>query len=487
MTIVKSLDELLGHWLSDSDLADTAISGLSIDSRRVVKGDLFFAYPGGTSDGRDYIDDAVDRGACLVVYEADGCATPPKASVPVVPLHALREKVGVIAERFFDNPGKDLFIVGITGTNGKTSCAHLLAQAFSNLGINSGLIGTLGWGFVGDLHRNPLTTPDPVSLHHMLQQLRIQGATHVCMEVSSHALAQGRVSGVCFDAALFTNLSHDHLDYHDNLQDYADAKAQLFDSTTLRFAVINGDDEFGRNLVGRVRAPTWTFGLDRGEVRASEIKTGVAGLNLVLQSPAGSIDTHAQLIGRLNVHNVLAVAAVLLADGSSTVKVAQAIDRLHPVPGRMELFQKGRSFEPSVVVDYAHTPDALERALTSVREHCLGRVWCVFGCGGDRDRAKRPIMGAIAERLADEVVVTDDNPRHETARSITDQIVAGMTRAPRVINDRVRAIEWAIERADTDDWVLVAGKGHETTQQVGDSFLEMDDRSIVSECLGVAA
>ena len=487
MTAVKPLGELLGQWLSDSNLADVEITGLSIDSRRVAKGDLFFAYPGVTCDGRDYVDDAVSRGACLVLYEAEGCAIPPKASVPVVPLPALRKKVGIIAERFFDKPGKELFIVGITGTNGKTSCAHLLAQAFSSLGVKSGLVGTLGWGFVDELHKNPLTTPDPVSLHHMLRTLQARGATHVCMEVSSHALAQGRVSGVCFDAALFTNLSHDHLDYHDNLEDYANAKAQLFESTTLRFAVINGDDEFGQDLIGRVKAPTWTFGLDHGDVTTSKIKAGVAGLNLALESPAGAIDVRARLIGRLNIHNVLAVAAVLLADGSSSATVAQAIDCLDPVPGRMELFQKGKSYEPSVVVDYAHTPDALERALTSVREHCLGRVWCVFGCGGDRDRVKRPLMGAIAERLADEVVVTDDNPRHEVARSITDQIVAGMTQIPHVINDRVRAIEWAIEHAAKDDWVLVAGKGHETTQQVGDSFLEMDDRSIVSECLGVAA
>ena len=487
MTTIKPLGELLGQWLTDSNLADSAVSGLSIDSRQTTKGDLFFAYPGATCDGRDYIDDAVEQGACIVVYESEGCVTPPRVQVPVVPVHALREKVGVIAERFFDNPGKELFIVGITGTNGKTSCAHLLAQAFSSLGVNSGLIGTLGWGFVGDLYKNPLTTPDPVSLHRMLQQLRTQGATHVCMEVSSHALTQGRVSGVCFDAALFTNLSHDHLDYHDNFQDYANAKAQLFESATLRFAVINGDDEFGRSLVRRVRAPTWTFGLDHGDVRTSGVKTGVAGLNLELQSPVGAIDAHARLIGRLNIHNVLAVATVLLAQGNSAATIAQAIDRLQPVPGRMELFQKGKSFEPSVVVDYAHTPDALERALTSVREHCLERVWCVFGCGGDRDRTKRPIMGAIAERLADEVVVTDDNPRHEMARSITDEIVVGMTRTPHVINDRVHAIEWAIEHAKKDDWVLVAGKGHETTQQVGDSFFEMDDRSIVSGCLGVAA
>ena len=307
------------------------------------------------------------------------------------------------------------------------------------------------------------------------------------MEVSSHALAQDRVAGVCFDAALFTNLSHDHLDYHDNFQDYADTKALLFESAALRFAVINRDDEFGQHLVEQVKAPTWTFGLDRGDVRASKVEAGVSGLDLVLESPKGAIDAQAGLIGRLNIHNVLAVAAVLLADGSTSSMVAQAISGLSPVPGRMELFQKGKSTEPSVVVDYAHTPDALERALMSVREHCEGRVWCVFGCGGDRDRTKRPLMGAIAERLADVIVVTDDNPRHELAKSITDQIVAGMAQTPRVINDRAQAIEWAIEHAAPGDWVLIAGKGHETTQQVGDKFVDLDDRSIVSECLGVAA
>ncbi len=484
---LKSLQQLLGDWLSDATLAEVAVSGLAIDSRKVEKGDLFFAYPGTVGDGREYVDEAIARGAAAIVYEKDNSNMPPGLCIAAVPVAQLRPKVSVVAARFFDHPGQDLFIVGITGTNGKTSCAHLLAQAFSRLGVRSGLIGTLGWGFLDDLQKDSLTTPDPISLQRTLRALKRRGATHVCMEVSSHALAQGRVSGVYFDAALFTNLSHDHLDYHESFRDYANAKAQLFKTSSLRFAVINQDDEYGQRLAQSVKAKTWTFGLERGDVTTAKVEVGLAGLNVALNSPLGIIAARARLVGRLNVHNILAVATVLLADGKSSTMVATAIDSLHPVPGRMELFQQGQPREPSVVVDYAHTPDALERALSSVREHSGGKVWCVFGCGGDRDHAKRPLMGAIAERLADVVIVTDDNPRHEVPQEITDQIVAGMVGTARVINDRVQAIQWAIEHAAADDWVLVAGKGHETTQQVGDEFLSMDDRSIVSECLGVAA
>lgn len=483
----KTLGLLLGDWLVDPALTDVQVSGLAIDSRKVCQGDLFFAYPGTVADGRDYIDNAIARGASVVVYEEQNGGRPSGEDVFFVPLSLLQEKVSIIAARFFDNPAQDLFVVGITGTNGKTSCAHLLAQAFSSIGVRSGLIGTLGWGFANDLQKDSLTTPDPVSVQRRLKELKGQGASHVCMEVSSHALTQGRVTGVCFDAAIFTNLSHDHLDYHDSFQEYADSKAQLFETSTLRFAVINRDDDFGRRLVNRVKASTWTFGLESGDVRAAKIDVGVTGLTVSLRSPMGTIDACAKLIGRLNIHNILAVAAALLADGMSSSTVAKAIGSLSPVPGRMELFQQAGKGEPSVVVDYAHTPDALERALSSIREHSSGKVWCVFGCGGDRDRAKRPLMGAIAERLADEVIVTDDNPRGEEPKDITDQIAAGMSRAPRVINDRVRAIRWAIEQATADDWVLVAGKGHETTQQVGDELLEMDDRSIVSDCLSAAA
>lgn len=487
MNTAKPLGDLLGRWLEDPAHASVEIRGMSIDSRLVGPGDMFFAYAGDRFDGRDYIDNAIARGAAAVVCEADPVSVVSDPKIPIVRLRDLRQKVGVIAARFFGNPGRYLFIVGITGTNGKTSCAHLLAQAFTGLGASGAVIGTLGWGFVNSLQKTTLTTPDPVSLQGILRKLLDQGATHVCMEVSSHALSQGRVSGVPFDAALFTNLTHDHLDYHDGFKEYADAKAKLFDATTLRFAVINRDDEFGRSLVSRAKVPAWTYGLDEGDVHAIHVAAGINGLNLVLQTRAGPTEASASLIGRINVHNILAVAAVVLADGGTPSTVAAAINCLGPVPGRMELFQRNAGSAPSVVVDYAHTPDALERALFSVREHCGAALWCVFGCGGDRDRAKRPLMGAIAERGADVVIVTDDNPRHEKPTEITDEIAAGMSCAPHIINDRVRAIQWVIERAQADDWVLIAGKGHETTQQVGDTHTAMDDRAIVADCLEAAA
>ena len=486
MNSARFLGELLGSWLPDPEYAAVEVRHLAFDSRQVTDSTLFFAYPGIEGDGRQFIEQAVAAGASAVVCEKGWDLEGLDTTIPVIPLHDVRAKIGVVADRFFDCPSEGLFIVGITGTNGKTSCAHMLVQSFAALGVNSGLIGTLGWGFADELQVNPLTTPDPISLHHMLKQLKDKGATHVCMEVSSHALAQGRVSGVSFDAALFTNLTHDHLDYHVGFEEYAGAKARLFDCETLRFAVINKDDEFGRKLVDSTAAPVWTYGLEQGDVRTRRIETGIDGLKLTFATRAGQIDARPKLIGRINTHNLLAVVAVLLADGTTSSMVAAAINRLHPVPGRMELFQRGRT-APSVVVDYAHTPDALERALLSVREHCSGRLWCVFGCGGDRDRTKRPLMGTIAERLADVVIVTDDNPRHEQPQSITDEIVTGMARNPRVMNDRTAAIQSAISHADTDDWILIAGKGHETTQQVGDEFLLMDDRSTVSRCLGVTA
>jgi len=478
---------LVGDMLPGSQLPAIAVEGLSVDSRLVKAGDLFFAYPGTSADGRDHIDEALANGASIVLYESEYTEISYSDRGPLIPVSGVREKVGVIAERFYGNPCRDLFVTGVTGTNGKTSCAHLLAQSLESEGIRTGLIGTLGCGFVNDLEKSALTTPDPVTLHRMLRDLRDRGATHVCMEVSSHALAQGRVSGISFDAALFTNLTHDHLDYHDGLEDYGAAKEILFRFPSLRFAVINADDDFGRELAGRMTIPVRLYGVSSGDVTAETVTAEVSGLRLEIRTGQGKIRAHARLVGRINVHNVLAVAALLLAKGGTTSSVAQAIDALLPVPGRMELFPGARSGLPSVVVDYAHTPDALERALLSVREHCEGRVWCVFGCGGDRDRAKRPLMGAIAERLSDEVIVTDDNPRHEVPQAITDEIVMGMDSKPTVINDRVKAIRWAIESAGEADWVLIAGKGHEDTQQVGDQFLPIDDRTIVSRCLGVAA
>lgn len=487
MTKSMKLDQLIDDLLPDVALPCIEIHGLSVDSRLVKEGDLFFAYPGSGADGRDHIDEALSKGASAVLFESEASDICDLDHGVLIPVDGLREKVGVVADRFYGYPSRELFVVGVTGTNGKTSCTHLLAQSLEAEGVHTALIGTLGCGFLDDLQKSPLTTPDPVTLHRVLRDLLDRGASHVCMEVSSHALVQGRVSGVAFDAALFTNLTHDHLDYHDGLEDYAAAKEILFRFPSLSFAVINSDDVFGRELTGRVSVPVQGYGISNGDVTAESVIADVSGLRLVIRSSQGRFHAHARLVGRINVHNVLAVAALLLAKGGTISSVAQAINELIPVPGRMELFPGTQTGLPSVVVDYAHTPDALERALSSVREHCDGRVWCVFGCGGDRDRAKRPLMGSIAERLADEIIVTDDNPRHEIPDAITDAIVTGMNSSPTVINDRVEAIRRAIGSAGDGDWILIAGKGHENTQQIGDEFFPMDDRSIVSNCLEVAA
>ncbi len=464
-----------------------AVTGLGVDSRLIAAGDVFFACPGHTTDGRRFIADAVERGAAAVVYDPEGFVPDSHAACPLVAMPGLDRQLGVIAERYYDHPSRELFVVGITGTNGKTSCAHLLAQAFEYLGARCGFVGTLGTGFVDELRGSRHTTPDPISLHRELRRLREQDARYVCMEVSSHAMVQGRVVGVSFDAAVFTNLSHDHLDYHRDLDDYADAKAQLFEMPGLRFAVLNNDDPYSTRLKARTRAArTWTYGLHEADVVARRIVADVEGLSLVIATGSGEIDARTNLIGHVNVPNILAVAAVLLAEGRSRSDIGGAMARLRGVPGRMELF-RGAPPLAHVVVDYAHTPDALERALRSVREHCRGKLTCVFGCGGNRDRAKRPLMGGIAERLADRVVLTDDNPRFEEPAAIIDEILSGMAQRPAVIQDRVRAIEWAIQQSGERDWIVVAGKGHETTQQVGDRYLPMDDRRLVHELMGKAA
>ncbi len=480
------LGELLRDLAAIAPTADIMITGITLDSREVRAGDMFFAYPGNHRDGRDYVQQAVDQGAAAVIYEADG-AIAPQTSVACYPVFRLQQKIGVIASRFYGNPSRELMVTGVTGTNGKTTCTHLLTQALESLGGRCGLIGTLGIGFIDDITPGLQTTPDPVRLHRELRRFRDNGASHVCMEVSSHALDQGRVAGVAFDAAVFTNLSHDHLDYHEDMAAYGGSKALLFDCASLQIAVLNHDDPFSYTLRRRTSAQnSWTFGLEAGDVCAESVTPDDAGLTVVMRASEQVFTVRSSLIGRINAANLLAVTAVLLASGCDTDHVVAVMERLRPVPGRMELFRSVNE-TPTVVVDYAHTPDALSHALRSIREYCAQRLWCVFGCGGDRDRAKRPMMGKMAETLADVVVLTDDNPRLERPQAIVAEIIAGMEAAPKVIHDRSQAIRWAIHNAESRDWVLVAGKGHELVQQVGDRKLPLSDRDIVRQTLGMAA
>ncbi len=481
------LHDLLAGFANVAPAHDCKITELALDSRRVRAGTLFFAVPGESGDGRNFIADAIARGAAAVVYEPEGYAPPPDITVPTFSVVNLKRRIGAIAERFYGAPSRQLFVVGVTGTNGKTTCTQLLSRALAGVGRRCAVIGTLGNGFPDALQAGTHTTPDAVRVHALMAEFRAAGASHVSMEVSSHALDQGRVDGIAFDGVVFTNLTRDHLDYHGDMEDYGRAKARLFDWPDLRFAVINVDDPFGRALRERVagRVKVWSFGLRAGEVRATDIRPLPDGFDLRIETPLGAATIRTALLGRFNVENLLAVLATLLA---CDVPLNDALVQLRaatPVPGRLERFRGANT--ATVVVDYAHTPDALEQALLALREHAPGRLWCVFGCGGDRDRGKRPLMGAIAERLADTVVLTDDNPRHELPEQIIADIIAGMQAQPRVVRDRAQAIRTVVGEARAGEIVLLAGKGHEDYQQIGDTRVPFSDRDIVRDLLKVAA
>lgn len=480
-----SLRELLHGIVEIAADDDCAVNGLSMDSQHVHAGDLFIAVPGTQADGRNYISDAVERGAAAVLREVGGDYG---SLVPMFSCQDLRMQVGVIADRFFGSPSSKLYVIGVTGTNGKTTCAHLLAQVLNYTQKPCALIGTVGAGFPSALEAMTLTTPDAIVVHGLLARFLDEGATHVCLEVSSHALEQGRSVGVAFDLAIFTNFSRDHLDYHGSMNSYAEAKGRLFEVESLKNAAINQDDPFGRTLLQRVRGKldVVSFGVDGGDVCAHEIRPLRDGLELHVTTPLGEITVHCPLFGRFNAVNVLAVLAGLLSCGISLDQAREGLSRIKPVAGRVERFGGGNG-KPLAVVDYAHTPDALEQVLGALREHTQGRLYCVFGCGGDRDRGKRPQMGRVAERLADKVVLTDDNPRTESGDEIIAEIAAGMTAKPQIVRDRASAIRVAIASASASDIVLIAGKGHEEYQQVGSRRLPYSDRETVQTILGEAA
>jgi len=482
------LRELLEGMARVPGVANREVRGLQTDSRRVQPGDLFLAAPGMVADGRDFIGDAVASGACAVVYETDDGYALRGAPVPAFGISGLRRKIGLIADRFYGSPSRRLVVVGVTGTNGKTTCTQLLAQALDQPPKRCAVIGTLGSGFPGTLNASIHTTPDAVTVQRLMADFIAQDAAHVAMEVSSHALEQGRVNGVLFHVAVFTNLTRDHLDYHGDMTAYGLAKAKLFAHEGLKYAVINHDDDFGRRLLAGVGAPvtSLSYGVEGGDVRAREVRPRPEGLWMRIQTPYGETELRSPLIGHFNVYNLLAVFTTLLALGVELNDAAARLARAHAPSGRAERFGGAKGL-PLVVVDYAHTPDALEKILLALREHTRGKLWCVFGCGGDRDRGKRPVMGEIAERLADMVLLTDDNPRHESGDAIIAEIAGGMRASPRIIRDRRAAIKAAIQSAAAGDIVLIAGKGHEDYQQVGDERRPYSDREAVRQLMEGAA
>jgi len=436
---------------------------LSSDSRRCAPGIAFLAYPGETSDGRAHIGDAVARGAAAVLWEKKGFDWRAEWRVPNLPLEGLKQRASALAHEFYGRPSESLWVCGVTGTNGKTSCSQWIAALMDRTAV----IGTLGAGFPGALSAATNTTPDAVETQFLLKSFLEQGANAVSMEVSSHGLVQGRVSGLRFSCALFTNLSHDHLDYHGSMANYAAAKARLFEMPGLESAVLNLDDPLGvelaRRLAGRVR--TIGYSLSIRDVPVDEAI--VAGRQV---DPASL-----PVLGRFNVANALGVLGCLLARGIPVEEGARRLARLPPVPGRMQAVGQ----QPLVVVDYAHTPDALENVLEALRPVAAargGRLAVVFGAGGERDPSKRGPMGAIAARLADRVLVTSDNPRGEDPLAIIDQIRKGIPGAHEVEADRARAIERIISSAKKEDVVLIAGKGHEAVQEIAGRRIPFSDQ-----------
>ncbi|HLZ97517.1 MAG TPA: UDP-N-acetylmuramoyl-L-alanyl-D-glutamate--2,6-diaminopimelate ligase [Steroidobacteraceae bacterium] len=500
-------------WLLDGIVTlpaatDARVADLTLDSREARAGSLFFALGGLRSHGLKFAADAAARGASVVLWDPpaepheelarDARSLAAGGSVFVAPVAGLKALVGRIADRFFGWPSSHMRVVGITGTNGKTTCAYLLASCLGRLRSEAAYIGTIGWGRVGSLKVPTHTTPDAVSVHRQLSMLRADGVRDVAMEVSSHALDQGRVDGVRFHSVALTNLTRDHLDYHPSMEAYGAAKALLFASSGLQHIVINVGDGFGRTLAGTLggRAPLTAVWVGAGgsgwladrSLRADDIALDRHGLSMSVDGSFGSARVRTKLMGRFNAENAVVVLACLAGLNLPLGAACAALSECDAPPGRMEVIEPSSPAKPLAVIDYAHTPDALAKALQALREHCRGTLWCVFGCGGDRDPGKRPLMGAVADELADRIIVTDDNPRSENPRSITGGITAGITaHAVRVINDRSEAIAAALTEAAAGDVVLIAGKGHEDYQIYGGERRSFSDRTEALRHLGAAA
>ena len=466
------LRELIPEQARQAALEELTVNGLSTDSRTLQPGQCFLAYPGHAADGRRYIKQALDNGAAVVLAEAEGLDVADTKFVVAVP--QLKQKMGDIASRFYGNPSAALPLVAVTGTNGKTTVSQLLAQAVHLCGKKSGVIGTLGNGPLDQLEATQNTTPDIISINRLLHEMRTQGINVVAMEASSHGLAQGRLDGLNLHTGIITNLSRDHLDYHGTMEAYRDAKALLVSHAGLKHLILNADDDAIASMAQKASASTKVefFSLQAGStanIRATEIRFGLQGLELDVLANGVPGKIHSRLIGEFNAANLLAALAGLLTLGIDLDAACNALSQCRPVVGRMEILnQPDAVAEPVVVVDFAHTPDALEKVLTALRLHCQGKLWCVFGCGGDRDAGKRPLMGRVVADKADCRVVTSDNPRSERPLSIISEIVKGLPdqTAFEVIENRYDAVNYAVLNAEPGDVVLVAGKGHEDYQEI---------------------
>lgn len=489
---------LLGTLFPDIALAHAAtivVRNLCLDTRQLKTGDAFIALVGNKVDGRLFIAKAIELGASVILVEADKNwqGIDWLGSVPVVAVEQLAARVSAIAARFFDEPSKKIHLIGITGTNGKTTCSLLAAQLLAQLQNKSAVVGTLGYGLLdalavaplaqqlGLLHSTGLTTPDPIALQRILAELVHEGAASIALEVSSHSLQQKRVADVQIHTAIFTNLTQDHLDYHGDLMSYGNAKAQLLQAPGLQTAIINLDDNWAKSLLNKVPVGVKALSYStktEADIYARNITLNALGVSAHIVTPWGEADIQSPLLGAFNLSNLLAVIAAVAAQGFSLEQITALLANLLPAPGRMQQVVVNQfAQQVQVIVDYAHTPDALENTLNAIHQHKTGNIWTVFGCGGDRDKTKRPLMGKIAERLSDCVIVTNDNPRSEDPSIIAAEILRGMSRPSGclVIADRAQAIDFAVQQAKAGDIILIAGKGHEEYQIFGAQALPFSD------------
>ena len=481
MNATATLGELLSGLANAPDIP---VAGIASDSRKLQSGFLFLACKGASGHGLDYLSQAKDAGVCAVAWDAGTASEPLDIGVPMIPVDNLAAQLGEIANRYYGNPSRALKTIGVTGTNGKTTVAWLLAQCLQQLDRRCGYIGTLGYGIDDVVVAEGMTTPAAVELHGHLADFVAAGASYAALEVSSHALSQHRLDGVDFDAALFTNLTRDHLDYHGDMPGYFEAKARLFLDCPVNHKIVNLDTNFGTELAARCGQDVVTVSTKfdrvangRPFVFVRSVATNATGSEISIKSSWGDGKFVLPLPGDFNVANAAMVLACLLATDVELEKACDVLQLVSAPPGRM---QKVAGVNMSVYVDYAHTPDAIESALHALRPHCRGDLWCVFGCGGDRDTGKRPMMAKLAERLADRVVVTSDNPRFESPQQIIAQIVTGLSNADKatMIEDRGAAIAWAVANAGPDDVILVAGKGHENYQEAQGERHPFSDYSI---------
>jgi UDP-N-acetylmuramoyl-L-alanyl-D-glutamate--2,6-diaminopimelate ligase len=459
------------------------LSDISNDSRHVKKNSIFLAYPGIHTDGRKYIAEALKKGAKAIVYEKKNFTWQQSWDASHYGINDLKNNEGEIAHIFFKKPSKELLTIGITGTNGKTTCAYWISEIQNLLGKKTGLIGTLGYGYK-KLKPHVYTTPDAIFNHRILKEFKTEKIKSVVMEVSSHALSQGRVNGILFDVAVFTNLSRDHLDYHLNFKNYFDAKKKLFHFPSLKVAVINIDDAYGKKLklsLVQNKTKVITYGIKNGDIRASHIEYSLSSTTFQLITKKETYKVKAPIVGEFNVYNLLAVISGLVGSGLPIQKVIKQVSHISQVPGRME--RLGTKLTPQVFIDYAHTPDALKKALRTLKDQTEGKLVCVFGCGGDRDKGKRKEMAEAASDLADTNFITSDNPRSESPKKIISEISRSMSGAYKIEIDRHKAIFKAIEQAKKQDIILIAGKGHETYQEINGVRYPFSDKKYVKKAL----